>query len=96
MKHVLSTHDPPFKRVTLKGHFEDIYSLANRIRDRCQVFVAEELLSEIQDDDVVEITFVLFRGHPLTKETITLFKEENGAESVRVAFNKNIGGSPCR
>ena len=87
MGKVLPIHDPPIERVTLKGHFEDVFDVQDRIRNRCKKFVAGEVLYDTDDDDEVEVTIVLFPGHNLTKEMVERFVQDNDATGINIEYN---------
>ena len=93
MKYVHKNHGPPINTVTLRGHIEEVFEIADRIRNTCRTYISREVLSDIQDeDDLAEITFTLCKGHNLTKKLVRRFVQEQNADSIHDTYN-NTGGN---
>ena len=84
------THDPPpIKAITLRGHFEELFTVAHKIREQAQ-FVTNEVWPDTEDEDVAEVTFEQQPGqHKLTKDSVKrILAAEQVAETIEIIYNR--------
>jgi hypothetical protein len=71
--------------ISLSGYIEEIFVVADKIREQCRLFISSEKLTEI-DDDQQTITLLFTPGHPLTEERVDKILEEQDAGALYIIY----------
>lgn len=90
------THDPPrgkIHSITLRGHFEEVIVVVNKIKDHSKLFVNGEDWpknnDEEESDDVVEVTLRLAKGHNLTPIAVeNILEDAQIQQKLEVTYNR--------